>query len=569
MTAVRGKDNQMSATENGRQAGHVGNSGPEGLAGRLAGFRRAEDGSILIFALVMFLTVLVLVGIAVDVIRFEDRRAQAQNTLDRAVLAAADISQTYTAQQVVDDYFAKAGLSDLAPVAHEQKGTYNEWKTVDASLPLRLNTMFIGLAGVDSLHGPVASAAEERIGNVEISLVLDVSGSMGDTVYDNRGRNIGTKLSLLKGAAKNFVDTMFTNVQGSGTDAGKLSITVVPYAQQVTLGSTLAGYFNLTTEHNHGTCVDFFSADFKTAAITPTQELPRTAYADLRNSGSSPSNLGQYECYQTASREVLAFSTDESAIDEMIGNLTSTGDTAIDIGAKWGLAFLDPALRPTVTTMISDSRVDADLAGRPYDYGDPNSLKVLVLMTDGENTNTYALKPAYKSGLSPVYKATSGSASGKYFYYYDRSGTNADYYYYDTSGCSRNCSWTSGFYTASTIGAMTQQSWQQVWTTFGVTWFGKTLYKNATGANSSSFWNNAVVHTSYGTKDDQLRDVCAAAKAENVLVFTIGFDASDAGEAVMRSCASADSYYYDAQGKGIEDAFAGIANAITMLRLTQ
>ena len=46
------------------------------------------------------------------------------------------------------------------------------------------------------MKAPGASTAEQRVNNVEIVLVLDVSGSMS-----------GTKITNLKSAAAEFVDT--------------------------------------------------------------------------------------------------------------------------------------------------------------------------------------------------------------------------------------------------------------------------------------------------------------------------------------------------------------------------
>ena len=55
----------------------------------IAQFRREEDGSLLIFGLFYFVMMLVLAGVALDLMRFEERRTQLQQTTDRAVLAAA------------------------------------------------------------------------------------------------------------------------------------------------------------------------------------------------------------------------------------------------------------------------------------------------------------------------------------------------------------------------------------------------------------------------------------------------------------------------------------------------
>ena len=60
---------------------------------RLRRFRRDEDGSMIIFTLFLILMMLMVGGMAVDLMRFETNRSRLQATLDRAVLAAADLDQ--------------------------------------------------------------------------------------------------------------------------------------------------------------------------------------------------------------------------------------------------------------------------------------------------------------------------------------------------------------------------------------------------------------------------------------------------------------------------------------------
>ena len=549
-------------------------------------FRQGEDGSILIFGMVLFISVLLLVGVSLDVMRFETERTRAQYTLDRAVLAAADISQTVDAQVVVDDYFKKAGVEHFDPVAVATAGTYNEWKKVVGTLNFATDTWFMKMVGVEHLQAAAAATAEEKIGNVEISMVLDVSGSMNNTVYNDKGQNIGTRLSLMRPAAQEFVTTMFTNVSGAGTNQGKLSISLVPYAEQVNLGTTVSSYFTLTSEHTKAACVDFADSDFDTLAITPTQVLPRTAYAWVRSDSSFRECTG-YDT--TATAPVLAFSTNKSTINSAIGALTAEGDTAIDIGAKWGMALLDPAAKPALDAMITAKVADASISGRPFSYTYPDTLKILVLMSDGENTNTYRLMDPYRSGTSPVYK----DSNNKYYYYYPSHDSTAnDFYSYDRTqtiqtGTTEVCDWvkngrkwywecwdepaysTTSWFSASNLSGETAITWPKVWEAFSVTTFSSGMYAKATGASSSTFYNAAVEHTDYVAKDDRLERICDAAKAKDVLVFAIAYDAASRGEEALKNCVSASSYYYDAQGTTIADAFAGIANSINMLRLTQ
>jgi Flp pilus assembly protein TadG len=73
-------------------------------------FARDEDGAMTIFAIMMFLMMLMVAGMGVDLMHNEMKRTKMQNTIDRAVLAAADLDQTLDPVEVVNDYFDKAGV---------------------------------------------------------------------------------------------------------------------------------------------------------------------------------------------------------------------------------------------------------------------------------------------------------------------------------------------------------------------------------------------------------------------------------------------------------------------------
>ena len=69
--------------------------------------------------------------------------------------------------------------------------------------------------------------------------------------------------------------------------------------------------------------------------------------------------------------------------------------------------------------------------------------------------------------------------------------------------------------------------------------------------------------------DTNLHSICDAAKSNGVLIYSIGFQTSSHGAATLKDCASAPSYYFDAQGLDISSVFAKIASSIQHLRLTQ
>ncbi|MBT25352.1 MAG: hypothetical protein CML60_02955, partial [Rhodobacteraceae bacterium] len=128
------------------------------------------------FAMMMLIFMLMMAGVGVDIMRFERDRTMLQNTLDRAVLAAADLDQTRNADEVVNDYFTKAGLADnLTGVDFSQSlGS----KRVAATAETTFDTFFLKLMFIPTLTAKASGVAAESIDGLEVSLVLDVSGSM-------------------------------------------------------------------------------------------------------------------------------------------------------------------------------------------------------------------------------------------------------------------------------------------------------------------------------------------------------------------------------------------------------
>lgn len=70
---------------------------------QLRRFARDEGGVMVVFSLFIMIMILMVGGIGVDTMRFEMERTRLQNTIDRAVLAAADLDQTLDAKTVVRD----------------------------------------------------------------------------------------------------------------------------------------------------------------------------------------------------------------------------------------------------------------------------------------------------------------------------------------------------------------------------------------------------------------------------------------------------------------------------------
>jgi Flp pilus assembly protein TadG len=576
---------------------------------RATRFAGDESGTVFLFGLFVFLIILTLGGLGIDLMRRERDRTTLQYTLDRAVLAAADLDQTQTPGVVINDYLGKAGLASyLTGIAVDQGLGY---RTVSASAALDFKTDFLHMSGIDTIYTTAASTAEERIDGVEISLVLDVSGSM----------NSNSRLTNLKTAARDFVDTMVAN-----SNEGRLSISIVPYATQVSLPDAMIARFNVTNEHNYSNCVNFDASDFDKASIDTTRKFNRTMHFDPwydydGRDDSPPALLGQdYGLNDTLpvcevraalevpgremGREILPLQKSASTLKTYITNLKARGNTSIDLGMKWGAALLDPSLQSVVDGMITAKLVPNDFDDRPTSYQDGDTLKVIVLMTDGENTSQYYLNDDYRRGESNIWW---NAQEQKYSVYVgldvdddDGDGiTNEPLFYWPHSDDWHDHAYGEGVYEDTTQervctsykkngsckryktvettiyidepGSAALLSYGELWAYTSMEEIVEALYEPwMNDSQAWSDWYYAVRnYVNSSAKDARTKAICDAAKEKGVIVFTIGFEAPSGGKAVIKDCASSDSHFFDVKGLEISDAFSSIASSIRKLRLTQ
>lgn len=541
----------------------------------LIGFARREDGTISVLTLIFFILMLMMGGIAVDMMRYEHTRVTLQQTMDRAVLAAASLEQTLSPGAVVQDYFAKANLSsylDMSSVVVTQ--TMNS-KNVTAKGSAVSKNFFMHMMGIDELIAPAAAAAEQRRTNVEIVLVLDVSGSM------NEASGSTTKIAALRTAAKSFVD----NVLADDTQ-NRISISIVPYNAQVNLGLTLRGKYNAA--YVHGTanvnCLEVPASTYSMLNLSRTLSIPMMAHADTNSNTSvsnsftavtSAANSFQF-CNPSTANIVRLPSNNKTTLNSQIDGLTAGGNTSIMMGMRWGVALLDPGARPMFGELISSGQISSNFSGRPFDYTDPDAMKVIVLMTDGEHVAHTIVNDAYKTGTSQIYRST---GDGNYSIRHTTgrpaaAGTNEYWVPHRNSGAGewRAAAWNSG-------SGVTQRTWQQVWANVRVTWVAWQLYGRALGTDSTSRTNqyNAALgamratYASAGTMNGMLSQSCDAAKAQNVNIYGIAFEAPTNGQTQIEACSSVpkSNHYFNATGLNISQVFQTIAANISQLRLTQ
>ncbi|MCE0506842.1 pilus assembly protein TadG-related protein [Roseivivax sp. GX 12232] len=425
-------------------------------------------------------------GVGIDLMQAEMKRNKVQNTLDRAVLAAADLDQDLDPESVVRDYFDKMNMPDALTSVTVEEGL--NFRRVNGTARETLAANFTSILGMEGFHANGVATAEEYIQNVEISLVLDISGSMAQ----------GSKMANLRNAADTFIETVL-----AADNEGLVSLSIVPYSEHVNAGPLLTGQLNVDWLHGYSHCLEFPNAHFGSTALDTGHRYQQMQHVQWNYYGYN--EIVDTICPQYNYERIQPFSNNETRLKNQISRLEPRAGTSIFLGMKWGTALLDPSTRFLNDAVIAAGQGNNAFTGRPADYGRDDTLKTVVLMTDGQHDRSYRVSNwAYDS---------------------DSDATH--------------------------------------WARYNLWYY---LQRNVSRSNWSAFYYQKY-NADLG--DALLDDICDAAKARDIVIWSVGFEVTDHGASVMQNCASSPAHYFDVEGIEIEEAFYAIARAINQLRLTQ
>jgi Flp pilus assembly protein TadG len=349
-------------------------------------------------AIIFGLTILVLfamIGMAVDYARFVNARTQTIEATDAAVLAGARALQSNGGDQtaavkVAETYYQQAtknrmklvANSDTIDFAVTDNGTAMITKgNAQIATPF-MNVAFLGSTKAQSLpllhsNGSDYSKAVLAVGgngqnNLEISMMLDISGSMGT----------GTKMQDMKDAANSLVDIVVWADQSQYTSR----VAIVPFSAEVLPTSSL---FKYATGQATGSASPSTQTESVTTGSGKNQKTtnytykPTTCVAERGGqdySDTAPSNghyvLREYttngSCGISSKGVVQPMTSDKTALHSLINSLVDGGNTAGHVGTAWAAYMLSPKWAPGLPT-----------ASQPTAYGTAKVNKIAVLMTDG------------------------------------------------------------------------------------------------------------------------------------------------------------------------------------------
>lgn len=316
-------------------------------------FVHRDEGSMAVFAIFVFFAMLLVGGLAIDMMRYENERIHMQSTADRAVLAATmlrDNVSNATPQQIVEAYFAAEGLSAQLAGRVSVEESEETGRTVTVVPAATVPTLFMNMLGIDDFTITTPAQATEAVSGtaqIELVMVLDVSGSMG-----------GSKIATMRTAAADLATALLTDHED-----GNVAITLVPYDAWVLPPAGFLNSFNNVT--GSGACNDWLVWNVVTDSID--QAMPRQS------------------CNTASWAQVVPYANTVAEATGAINGLIARSTTSIDLGVRNGALFFDPSIQPVISTLIANGEIDPIFEGRPYAWNEPGVVRALILLTDGQN----------------------------------------------------------------------------------------------------------------------------------------------------------------------------------------
>jgi Flp pilus assembly protein TadG len=502
--------------------------------------RGGEAGAVAVQFAFLLLPLSILSFALIDLNRASSEKRRLQDALDAATLAAArSTAVTNTELQVIGSKTLTANLEAMSDATLLSSSFTITSPKVIGTATAKLTPIVANLWMTGNMTVSASSEVVRSMNKVEVAMVLDTTGSMA-----------GTKLSSLKTAANNFIDTLSAAASRS-TEVDPVKIGIVPFSSAVRIGSSTSeinaykaatwmdkgtapisadifngkmgvNRFTLLTAMNRSWtgCVESRAMPYDVQATSPSTSTPATLYTpffypdeadnDSDKNANDYLNDGAYTTqavvgngvstpvyrrqqgyagkYTTAGsgagpntgcdmQPLSRLSTDWAALKAKVNSFNAVGETHIPLGLAWGWNVLAPS----------------GPFGDGVAYSTPKVTKIIVLMTDGENT-------------------------------YTDTGTN-------------NRSNYDGY---------------------GYIW------ANRFGTTS----NNAGARTK--AIDARLALLCTNMKSAGIVIYTVRVEVTSGSSDLLQGCASKPEFFYDVQSaSNLNAVFSAIAGSIENLRLSK
>lgn len=192
------------------------------IRSRLRGFKGSDSGNVAMLFALACLVIFPLVGFAIDFSRVIVEKSKLQQATDAAALAAAhDAFMSADERRVVIEAHLNALEQDIG-----REVTYELSQDAEGQISLvthiSVNTTIAKITGKDEVNVTVRSDAVEGGADIEVAMILDITGSMS-----------GSRITALKEASQDLVDIVVKDEQSPYYS----KVAMIPYSVAVNVGS--------------------------------------------------------------------------------------------------------------------------------------------------------------------------------------------------------------------------------------------------------------------------------------------------------------------------------------------
>jgi Flp pilus assembly protein TadG len=357
----------------------------------VADFAHRRDGVVaLLFGLLLPVLLAFVLGL-IDYTRASSTQLALQTNLDAAALYIARSNATTQADvTAMGKRMMDANADNLK---HGTVTSYTFTLTADqrvvATAAATVPVTIASLLGKSEVPVDASAEVTRNANSVEVSLVLDVTGSMAQ----------GTKLADLKVAAKDLVDLVVKDTQTPFYSKVALvpysmGVNVDTYATQVrgsyasgsstTPGSRYYEFNAPVSKDNNKTDKSPYPRKYEISTCVSeragaeafTDAPPSTAL--LGRNYPATKAVGAVSPNPCLGSKILPLSSNRTTLKNSIDSLQASGSTGGHIGVAWGWYMVSP----NFGYLWSGASAGAA-------YGTKDLLKVVVIMTDGEYNSIY------------------------------------------------------------------------------------------------------------------------------------------------------------------------------------
>ena len=304
-------------------------------------------------------------GAAMDYTRAHEVHTRRQSSIDAAALALTHeptgtplATLKAKGQKMFEANFAAAAGEPVPAIDVEVQA-----KTIRVSASGVVNTSFIKLGGQDAITVGANSVAAFGTKNLELALVLDNTGSMGQN----------GKIEALRSAVSNTLMAL----KAKSRTPGDIKVSLVPFTTQVKVSKTFAAAawlrWDVTLENTGLSAAERAPATAATwtgclsdrEQNYDTQYLPASVFPGAPPASKYPASV----CQNDDLLPMSFLTTDLDAVRAQAQLMQPLNNTNVTIGFVNGMSTLRPD-HPFGANSVDNS----------------NTEKYLVLLTDGDNT---------------------------------------------------------------------------------------------------------------------------------------------------------------------------------------